>query len=252
MVRTLDDDRWRWPTPAEGWDVAHQVAHLAWTDEMAVLAATDKMTWDKVVLSAIADPTGFVDAAAEAGSAAPPAELLARWRSARASLARALAEYPAGQKLPWFGPPMSATSMATARFMETWAHARDVADALGLQAPVDEGVRHVVHLGVRTRNFAFATHGLDAPVEEFRVELVAPDGTTWVHGPEDADQSVRGSAYDFALLVTQRRHRSDLDLTAVGEDARRWLEIAQAFAGPPGPGRMPGVGRPGTHEGSGR
>jgi uncharacterized protein (TIGR03084 family) len=113
-------------------------------------------------------------------------------------------------------------------------------------------VRHVVHLGVRTRNFAFATHGLDAPVEEFRVELVAPDGTTWVHGPEDADQSVRGSAYDFALLVTQRRHRSDLDLTAVGEDARRWLEIAQAFAGPPGPGRTPGVGRLGTHEASGR
>ena len=29
------------PTPAEGWTVAHQIAHLAWTDEQALLAATD-------------------------------------------------------------------------------------------------------------------------------------------------------------------------------------------------------------------
>ena len=47
---------------------------------------------------------------------------------------------------------------------------------------------------------------------------------------------MRGSAYDFCLRVTQRRHRDDLDLVAVGPDADRWLDIAQAFAGPPGTG----------------
>ncbi|MFV4689443.1 TIGR03084 family protein, partial [Mycobacterium tuberculosis] len=30
---------------------------------------------------------------------------------------------------------------------------------------------------------------------------------------------------------------STLDVNAVGEDAQRWLTIAQAFAGPPGRGR---------------
>ena len=50
-------------------------------------------------------------------------------------------------------------------------------------------------------------------------------------------QSVRGSAYDFCLLVTQRVNRADTDLVAVGADAEHWLDIAQAFAGPPGPGR---------------
>ena len=58
---------------------------------------------------------------------------------------------------------------------------------------------------------------------------------TW--GAESATQTVRGSAFNFALLVTQRRHRDDLDLSAVGPDASRWLDIAQAFAGPPGVGR---------------
>ena len=42
--------------------------------------------------------------------------------------------YPAdGRKLPWFGPPMSAASMASARLMETWAHGADVADTLGVR-----------------------------------------------------------------------------------------------------------------------
>ena len=239
LVAPLDGAGWRTPTPAEGWTVAHQVAHLAWTDEVAVKAATDKAAWDEVVLAAIDDADGFVDAEAEKGAQAPPAELLARWRTARAALATTLREHPDGEKLPWFGPPMSATSMATARFMETWAHGRDVADALGAAPSRDDSVRHVVHLGVRTRGYAFANNGLEPPAAPIRVSLTLPGGGVFAHGPDDATQSVTGSAYDFALLVTQRAHRADLDLQATGPDADRWLDIAQAFAGPAGGGREP-------------
>ncbi|WP_445256553.1 TIGR03084 family metal-binding protein [Nocardioides aurantiacus] len=240
LVAPLDDAGWRTPTPAAGWDVATQVAHLAWTDEVAVAAATDRAAWDAVVTDAIDDPDGFVDAVALAGGRAPSEELLARWRASRAALAVALRQVPAGERLPWFGPPMSPTSMATARFMETWAHALDVADALGVVPLPTDRIRHVAHLGVRTRGFAYAAHGLAAPTSEVRVELVAPSGETWTWGPEDAEQRVTGSAYDFCLRVTQRRHRDDLDLHATGPDADRWLDLAQAFAGPPGPGRPPG------------
>lgn len=240
VVSGLADEQWRTPTPAAGWDVAHQVAHLAWTDEVAVLAATDKAAWDQIVLQAMADPTGYVDTAAAEGASDEPARILERWRGGRKQLEATLRGYPAGQRMPWFGPPMSPTSMATARLMETWAHSLDVTEALGLDPERTDRVRHVVHLGVRTRNFAFATHERPAPADEFRVELVAPSGETWTYGPEDAGQRVTGSAYDFALLVTQRRHRDDLDLAAIGPDADAWLDIAQAFAGPPGAGRPPG------------
>jgi uncharacterized protein (TIGR03084 family) len=239
LVSRLDDDGWRTATPAEGWDVAHQVAHLAWTDEVALKAATDKDAWDDVVLRAIEDPEGFVDAEADRLASLDPADLLERWRSGRAALADALIALPEETKLPWFGPPMSAKSMATARFMETWAHGLDVAEGLGAAPSVTDRLRHLAHLGVRTRNFSFATHRLEAPTEELRVELTAPSGATWTWGPEDAAQSVRGSAYHFCLLVTQRRHRDDLDLVATGADADRWLDVAQAFAGPPGAGRGP-------------
>ncbi len=239
LVVTLDDEGWRVPTPARGWDVAHQVAHLAWTDEMALAAATDRAAWDAGVREALADPDGFVDAQAARGAASPPAALLARWRTARAALAAALRDLPEGTRLPWYGPPMSATSMATARFMETWAHGRDVAAALGVELPAHDRVRHVVHLGVRTRDFAFGNRGLPAPDEEFHLALTLPGGEVVEHGPADAAQRVTGSAHDFALLVTQRVHRDDTDLVAVGEDANAWLDLAQAFAGPSGDGRTP-------------
>ena len=239
LVADLDEQGWRTPTPAPGWDVATQVAHLAWTDEAARLAATDRTGWDTLVADALGDPDGFVDRTALAGGRVAPADLLARWRTARESLATALRARPDGERMPWFGPPMSATSMATARFMETWAHSLDVHHALATEPEVSDRIRHVAHLGVRTRDFAFATHGLDTPGGEFRVELTAPSGDLWAWGPQDADQSVRGSALDFGRLVTQRVHRSDTDLVAQGRDANAWLEIAQSFAGPPGEGRGP-------------
>ena len=243
-VGGLDEAGWRTPTPAAGWDVATQVAHLLWTDETATAAATDKEAWDAVVLQAIEDPTGFVDTSALEVARLSPQALLVRWGKARTALTDALRAYPAGEKMPWFGPPMSPASMATARFMETWAHALDVYQALGMDPDAirnqqSDRIRHIAHLGVRTRNYAFSVHELEPPAEEFRIELKSPSGELWTWGPEDAAQSVRGSAYDFCLLVTQRVHRDDTDLVAVGDDAERWLAIAQAFAGPPGEGRSP-------------
>jgi uncharacterized protein (TIGR03084 family) len=239
LVADLPEAGWRTPTPAPGWDVATQIAHLAWTDEAAHAAATDKERWDALVLEALADPEHAVDGAALAGGQAAPAALLTRWRTARARLTEALLAYPAGQKMPWYGPPMSAASMATARFMETWAHSLDVHEALDAEPEVSDRIRHVAHLGVRTRGFAFSVHGLDPPTEEFRVDLTAPSGDLWSWGPEDATQTVTGAAYDFCLLVTQRIHRSDTSLVAVGRDANTWLGIAQCFAGPSGAGREP-------------
>ncbi|WP_372727792.1 TIGR03084 family metal-binding protein [Nocardioides sp.] len=246
VVSGLDEEAWATPTPAPGWDISTQIGHLLWTDEVAAVAATDKEAWDALVLQAIADPEGFVDAGALEVGRMKPAALLARWGAAREGLGVALRAIPEGQKLPWFGPPMSPASMATARYMETWAHALDVYDTLGIEPQITDRIKHVAHLGVRTRNFAFSVHELEAPAEEFRIELTAPSGELWTWGPEDAAQRVTGSAYDFCLLVTQRRHRDDTDLVAVGEDAERWLGIAQAFAGPPGPGREPA----GSGEGS--
>lgn len=239
IVAELSPEQWGLATPAPGWTVAHQIAHLAWTDHAAVLAVTDQEAFHREVEKALLAPGDPVDLAAREGAARPPEEVLEHWRSGRAALAEALRAAPAGARFPWFGPPMAAASMATARLMETWAHGLDVADALGVRRAPTGRLRHIARLGVRTRDYAFGVRGLTPPFEEFRVELTAPSGELWTFGPPDADGRVTGPALDFCLLVTRRAHRDDLALRAEGEEADRWLDIAQAFAGPPGPGREP-------------
>jgi uncharacterized protein (TIGR03084 family) len=237
LVADLPVADWALATPAVGWSIAHQIAHLHWTDELAGQAITDPAGFADALRQAVAEPVAFVDQAAAAGAALPPAELLRRWRAGRARLAAGLSSVPAGGKLAWFGPPMSAASMATARLMETWAHGLDVADALGVPMPATARLRHVARLAVRTRDFAFQLHGRPVPAEPFRVELTGPDGERWDFGPPEAAQRVSGPALDLCLLATQRRHRDDLALHADGPDAEAWLTLAQAFAGRPGSGR---------------
>jgi uncharacterized protein (TIGR03084 family) len=208
-----------------------------WTDRVALISVTDEAGFAEVLTAAMQDPVGFVDAGAEELAATPPAELLGDWRTTRERLHDALLTADESRKLPWFGPPMSPASMATARLMETWAHGLDVADALGVKRPPTERLRSIAHLGVRTRDYAYVVNELAPPSEAFLVELRAPGGDTWSWGPANAAQRVTGAAEDFCFLVTQRRPLNALDITAHGPDAQRWLEIAQAFAGPPGPGR---------------
>jgi uncharacterized protein (TIGR03084 family) len=237
LVAELPAERWADATPAPGWTIAHQIAHLLWTDRVALTAITDEAEFATVLGAAATNPR-FVDQGAEdIVAAASPAELLADWRRTRTRSHDELLAVADGRKLPWFGPPMSAASMATARLMETWAHGLDVADALGVKRPATGRLRSIAHIGVRTRDYAFAVNGLGSPPEPFRFELRAPDGSTWSWGPEDAPQRVTGSAEDFCMLVTQRRPRAALNVTAEGADAQQWLGIAQAFAGPPGQGR---------------
>ncbi|WP_026414828.1 TIGR03084 family metal-binding protein [Actinomadura oligospora] len=233
LVTPLDAAAWATPTPAEGWTIAHQIAHLTWTEEAALRAATD--------------PDGFlanlpriedVDLAAAEGAKLAPAELLDRWRKGLAELGMALAALPPGTRLPWFGPPMAAGSMATARIMETWAHGEDVAEALGVTRAPTNRLRHVAHIAVRARDFAFHNRGLTPPAEEFRVEITPPDGgASWTWGPADAAQRVTAPALDFCVLATRRRNRADVDVAATGPDADRWLDVIQTFAGPPGADR---------------
>lgn len=80
-------------------------------------------------------------------------------------------------------------------------------------------------------------NGIDDCGAPVHVDLDGPGGGSW--GPVDATDRITGTALDFALLITQRRHRSDVGLTITGSTAEQWMSIAQAYAGPAAPGRDP-------------
>jgi uncharacterized protein (TIGR03084 family) len=237
LVAGLDEAGWHTPTPAAGWDIADQISHLAYFDEVAVQSAVrpDEFRAD---LAAAPDSVN-ADTIAARYRDRTGAELLAWFDTARAQLLATFKDLDPQQRLPWFGPAMSAASSLTARLMETWAHTQDIADALAVTREPTARLRHVAHIGVGARAFSYAARGQAMPDVPVRVELTAPDGAVWTWGPADAADQVAGDALDFCLLVTQRRHRDDLGLAVDGEAAQHWMAIAHAFAGPPGPGRRP-------------
>jgi hypothetical protein len=51
----------------------------------------------------------------------------------------------------------------------------------------------VIDLGVRARPYSYVVRGLEVPAAAVRVEALAPDGTTWAWGPEDAEDRQRRS-----------------------------------------------------------
>jgi uncharacterized protein (TIGR03084 family) len=240
IVSPIGDEQWHVATPSPGWDVADQIGHLTYFDGAAADAILDpakfKASIDALLVGAV--ELGLDEFTLGQFRALTPAEQLAFWRANRVVLAAAAGDLKEDSRVEWYGPSMGAKSFLTARLMETWAHGTDVAVALGVELPSTDRLRHIAQLGYVTRTWSYTVRGEEPPAGQVRLELTGPRGDLWTWGDADADDVVRGSAQDFCLVVTQRRHLDDTTL-ATGELGRHWLLRAQAFAGGPTEGPRP-------------
>jgi uncharacterized protein (TIGR03084 family) len=220
------------PSAAAGWTVGDCLGHLWFFDREATTSLVDPPAFAESLNRIAADPDAYMaahlDEARALGTTLP-----ATARATRAALLAALAAADPATKVAWYGPPMSPASFATARLMEYWAHGQDIADGLGVVRTPTDRLRHICHLGVRTRGFSFAVRGLPVPATDVRVELTAPGGDLWTWGDGQAEDRISGTALDFALVVTQRRLVADTALAVDGAAAKEWMAVAQAFAGGP-------------------
>ncbi len=245
VVAELADEAWETATPSPRWSVGDQVAHLTYFDRTAAQAIVDPDGF-RAAVEALMGVAGGGGTAVDDLTIGPFRELaaadrLAVWRDGRRELAEAAAGLAEDARVPWYGPSMSGKSFLTARLMEVWAHGQDVLDAVGGERPATDRLRHIAQLGVITRGWSYANRRMEAPEAEVDVVLDAPSGDTWTWGPGDATDVVRGTAEDFCLVVTQRRHADDTALEMVGGAARDWMVRAQAFAGPPTDGPSAGT-----------
>lgn len=230
LLRTLerlDEAGWDIRTPAV-WSVRTQIAHLVYFDEAARHALADPDAFRRQLRTE--NPVKRAGAGMAALHERTGHELTALFAQSRVDLAAAFASAPPDLRVPWYGPDMGVASALTARIMETWAHGQDIYDGFGLDHPVTGAVRQVADIGVRTLKHSFASHKLDVPKSQVRVELLGPNDEAWTWGDESCDDRVSGSAVEFCLVVTRRRHRADTDLRCEGAVADAWLDIAQAYA----------------------
>jgi uncharacterized protein (TIGR03084 family) len=244
LCDTLTPAQWTAPSAFYGWTPWDEIAHLCFFDETALLSVREpeRFASEAVTLNARVGGGEEFSAIQRAafGHLDGPA-LLALWRARHEALARELAMLDPKARLPWYGPPMSARSFASARLMETWAHGQDVWDVARCRRPATARLKHIAHLGFTTFGWTFANRGLPVPEVVPHVALQAPDGSLWQWGDANSAHRVNGTAEDFCLLVTQRRHADDTALRYTDGPISDWLHMAQCFAGPPADGPKPGV-----------
>lgn len=240
LIEPLNDAQWQLETPAPGWTIAHQIAHLAYFDEAAAISIVDPQAFAKIRDEADEDPFGFGEAILVPLITLGPAELMTRWQSCAQAFQSAASEADPSKRVDWFGPSMSLASKITARLMETWAHGQDVADALEVRREATARLKHIALIAYKARPYSYLVRDMPIPEQEIFVELTSPTGEVWHFGSPAATERITGSAEDFCLVLTRRRHVADSDLVATGESAAEWLSIGQAFAGDPGAGRRPG------------
>jgi uncharacterized protein (TIGR03084 family) len=245
LVAPLSEKEWQIVTPFCDWTVHDEISHVAFFDGTALLATRSRADFAEHARAygEAKKHNNSLPAIINAinGSVYPGRELLSVWRESRNALLEKLDSLHPKGRLPWYGPDMSALSFATARLMETWAHAQDIYDALKVRRHNSDRIRHIAHLGVTTFGWSFINRKLPVPEISHRVELLSPSDGFWTWGPDDAAQYVRGKAEDFCLVVTQRRHVDDTGLEYSGKETARWLHIAQCFAGGPAEGPQAGV-----------
>jgi uncharacterized protein (TIGR03084 family) len=236
LLATLTDQQWDLLTPAAPWTVKDSVSHIAYIDDVAIATSKGDNSYFELAFKV---GYSFNEVGVEQGRALKPSQVLAWWRKSRELMDEALLKLDPKSRLPWFSLPMGARAFATARLMETWAHGIDCFDAVGVK-PVDtDRLRHVAYLACQARPFAYQVHELPVPVVPIRVEVTLPSGALWTNGPEGAENIIKGTAGDFCRVAVQRRHWKDTKLVITGSEAQRFMQVAQTYAGPAGPGRQP-------------
>jgi uncharacterized protein (TIGR03084 family) len=244
LLEPLSDGDFETRTQFKGWTIHDVVAHLHHWNVAAELSLRDAAgfrAFMKPVGEGLARGRPLVEIAEEWLGGLRGRALFEEWRRFARELADRYAAADPKARVPWAGPDMSVRSSVTARLMETWAHGQEVYDALGAERVDGDRIRNVAQLGVNTFGWTFRNRGLEVPAEVPCVHLVAPSGATWEWNAGSGGGRVEGSASEFCQVVTQVRSLGDTQLRITGETARRWMSIAQCFAGAPSDPPAPGT-----------
>jgi uncharacterized protein (TIGR03084 family) len=250
LLERLGDGDWNRPTPFKQWTVYDVVAHLHYSDRCALWSLDGRETFDRET----AAMRGVIERGGSLGQFTrdvfrdvSAARLFGLWKDGFREMCDRFAALDPKTRLPWFGPDMGLRMFATARQMETWAHGQDVYDLLNEPRPYGDRLKNIAHIGVSTYGWTFTNRGLPLPGPAPYVKLTAPSGAIWEWNEPNPENRVEGLASEFCHVVTQNRNVADTSLVVVGEPAKRWMEIAQCFAGnpetPPPRGARPGPRR---------
>ena len=244
LLVPLSDADFDQVTQFKGYTIGDVIGHLHHWNQAADLSLRDAAGFQafyKQVALGLGRGLTLVQIADEWLGGLRGRALLAEWRRFYREMAEHFADADPKARVPWAGPSMSVRSSITARLMETWAHGQEVYDVLGTERIDGDRIQNIAVLGVNTFGWTFLNRKLEPPKDVPYVRLTAPSGALWEwNAPSDVNR-VEGRASEFCQVVTQVRSLADTQLRVTGDIAKRWMSIAQCFAGPAADPPKPGT-----------
>ena len=219
---------WDRPTPAAGWSIRDTVSHLATFEEYAYNALAEGGS-RQAEADAYPNDEAFTAAGLPRGRAMRAQDVIEWWRGARAKVIEELSKSQPNTRVPWFKADMSARTFATSRLMETWAHGLDIYESLGEECEDTIRLRHIAWLAWKSLPYAFEYAG-EEYTQPVRIEVLGPQWSKWIFGPQDTDQVIRGQAGEWCRVAVQRMDAAKADsLKAQGKVAETAQRVARAY-----------------------
>ena len=243
ILENLKEQDYEMPTQFKGWTFNNVIGHLHVWNYAADISLKDGDEWKNFANSALqALGNGFsmneFEQTITKGIQGP--ELLSMWKEYYTDMTERFAVADPKKRVKWMGPDMSVRSSISARHMETWAHAQELYDSLGLDRINEDRIKNIVIIGNNTFKWCFTVHKKTLPSIRPHLKLISPSGEIWEYNEFSEEHKIEGLAEEFCQVVTQVRNIQDVNLKLTGSIAEEWMSVAQCFAGgaeqPPKPG----------------
>ena len=251
ILENLKEQDYEMPTQFKGWTFNNVIGHLHVWNYAADISLKDGDEWKNFANSAMqalgsGSSMNEFEQTITKGIKGP--ELLSMWKEYYIDMTERFAVADPKKRVKWMGPDMSVRSSISARHMETWAHAQELYDSLGLDRINEDRIKNIVIIGNNTFKWCFTVHKKTLPSIKPYLKLMSPSGAIWEYNEPSEEHKIEGLAEEFCQVVTQVRNIKDVNLKLTGSIADEWMSVAQCFAGgaeqPPLPGTRKKVTKP--------
>jgi len=236
ILKNIKDDTFRKETQFKSWTINDVLYHLNVWNNAALLSLKSKGKFQEFLqdfISAVQSGISPRDYEKKLSENLDGQELLFLWKKTYEMVSDEFSISDPKKRVKWAGPDMSVRSSITARLMETWAHGQEIYDQLGINRVEDDRIKNIVVIGMNTFGWTFANRNLEVPEKIPRLFLLSPSKIKWEWNKDNKEDSITGNASEFCQVVTQVRNINDTSLKVTGNIAKKWMSIAQCFAGPP-------------------
>ena len=239
------------PTQFKGWTFNNVIGHLHVWNYAADISLKDGDEWKNFAnsaLQALGNGSSMNEFEQTITKGIQGPELLSMWKEYYTEMTERFAVADPKKRVKWMGPDMSVRSSISARHMETWAHAQELYDSLGLDRINEDRIKNIVIIGNNTFKWCFTVHKKTLPSIRPYLKLTSPSGEIWEYNEISEEHKIEGLAEEFCQVVTQVRNIKDVNLKLTGDIAKEWMSVAQCFAGgaeqPPLPGTRKKITKP--------